>query len=164
MTSNSVPRSSFQMIAFISTRSTTPRKCSSWPIGSCTGTGCAPRRSTIDCTEAKKSAPVRSILLMKAIRGTLYLSACRQTVSDCGSTPATESNTATAPSRTRRLRSTSTVKSTCPGVSIMLIRKSRHSAVVAADVIVIPRSCSCAIQSMTAAPSWTSPILWVRPV
>jgi hypothetical protein len=31
--------------------------------------------------------PVRSILLMNAIRGTLYLSACRQTVSDCGSTP-----------------------------------------------------------------------------
>ena len=35
---------------------------------------------------------------------------------------------------------------------------------VAAEVIVIPRSCSCSIQSMTAAPSWTSPILWVRPV
>ena len=141
-----------------------PRKCSSWPIGSCTGTGCAPRRSTIDCTEPKKSAPVRSILLMNAMRGTLYLSAWRQTVSDCGSTPETASKTATAPSRTRRLRSTSTVKSTCPGVSMMLIRWSRHSAVVAADVIVIPRSCSCAIQSIVAAPSCTSPILWVRPV
>jgi len=31
--------------------------------------------------------------------------------------------------------------------------------VVAADVIVIPRSRSCAIQSITAVPSWTSPIL-----
>jgi hypothetical protein len=31
--------------------------------------------------------------------------------------------------------------------------------VVAAEVIVIPRSCSCSIQSMVAAPSWTSPIL-----
>jgi hypothetical protein len=39
---------------------------------------------------------------MKQMRGTLYLSACRQTVSDCGSTPATPSNTATAPSRTRK--------------------------------------------------------------
>ena len=29
--------------------------------------------------------------------------------------------------------------------------------VVAADVIVMPRSCSCSIQSMMAAPSWTSP-------
>ena len=42
--------------------------------------------------------------------------------------------------------------------------ESRQTAVVAADVIVMPRSCSCAIQSMVAAPSWTSPILWVRPV
>ncbi len=93
------------------------------------------------------------------MRGTLYLSACRQTVSVCGSTPATASNTATAPSRTRSDLSTSTVKSTCPGVSRMLIHVSRHLAVVAALVIVIPRSCSWAIQSMTAEPSCTSPIL-----
>ena len=134
------------------------------PIGSWTGTGWAPRRSIIVCTEFSKSAPMRSILLMKAMRGTRYLSAWRQTVSDCGSTPATESKTATAPSRTRSERSTSTVKSTWPGVSMMLMRWSRQNAVVAADVIVMPRSCSCSIQSMTAAPSWTSPILWVRPV
>ena len=31
--------------------------------------------------------------------------------------------------------------------------------VVAAEVMVMPRSCSCSIQSMVAAPSWTSPIL-----
>ena len=152
------------MIACISTRSTTPVEVLLRPIGICTGTGFAPRRSRIDCTAAKKFAPVRSILLMNAMRGTLYLSACRQTVSDCGWTPATESKTATAPSRTRRLRSTSTVKSTWPGVSMMLIRWSRQNAVVAADVIVMPRSCSCAIQSIVAAPSCTSPILWVRPV
>ena len=36
---------------------------------------------------------------------------------------------------------------------MMLIRWSRHSQVVAAEVIVMPRSCSWAIQSMTAAPS-----------
>ena len=30
--------------------------------------------------------------------------------------------------------------------------------VVAADVIVMPRSCSCSIQSIVAVPSWTSPI------
>ena len=34
----------------------------------------------------------------------------------------------------------------------------------AADVIVIPRSCSCSIQSIVAAPSWVSPILWLIPV
>src|SRR5919198_762344 len=45
-----VPRSSAQVTARISTRSTIPRKCSSWPTGSWIGTGRAPRRSTIDCT------------------------------------------------------------------------------------------------------------------
>ena len=131
----------------------TPVNSASAPIGSCTGTGCAPRRSIIVWTEPSKLAPIRSILLMNAIRGTRYLSAWRQTVSDCGSTPATESNTATAPSSTRSERSTSTVKSTWPGVSMMLMRWSRQKAVVAAEVIVMPRSCSCSIQSITAAPS-----------
>src|SRR5271170_4413709 len=71
-----------------------------------------------------KSAPALSILLTKQMRGTLYLSPCRQTVSVCGCTPETESNSATAPSRTRRERSTSAVKSTWPGVSMMLMRTS----------------------------------------
>ena len=97
------------------------------------------------------------------IRGTPYRSAWRQTVSVCGSTPATESSRVTAPSSTRSERSTSTVKSTWPGVSMMLIRYwmpfRTQKQVVAADVMVIPRSCSCSIQSMVAAPSWTSPIL-----
>ena len=96
---------------------------------------------------------------MKAMRGTLYLSAWRHTVSDWGCTPATASNTATAPSSTRSERSTSAVKSTWPGVSMMLMRWSFQKQVVAAEVMVIPRSCSCSIQSMVAVPSWTSPIL-----
>ena len=104
-------------------------------------------------TVRKKLAPMRSILLTKQMRGTPYLSAWRQTVSDWGSTPATESNSATAPSRTRRARSTSRVKSTWPGVSMMLMRWPAHSQVVAAEVMVMPRSCSCSIQSMVAAPS-----------
>ena len=75
-------------------------------------------------TQRAKLAPMRSILLTKQMRGTSYLSAWRQTVSVWGSTPATASKTATAPSRTRSERSTSTVKSTWPGVSMMLIRWS----------------------------------------
>ena len=39
-----------------------------------------------------------------------------------------------------------------------------QNAVVAADVIVMPRSCSCSIQSIVAVPSCTSPILCVLPV
>src|SRR5271156_3906790 len=90
---------------------------------------------------------------MNAMRGTRYLSACLQTVSDCGCTPATASKIATAPSSTRSERSTSTVKSTWPGVSMILMRyflsKRVQEAVVAADVIVISRSRSCSIQSIT---------------
>jgi hypothetical protein len=68
------------------------------------------------------------------------------------------------------------VKSTWPGVSMMLIRYSGPSPfsydwpwrfqkhVVAAEVIVMPRSCSCSIQSIVAAPSCTSPILCCLPV
>ena len=141
-----------------------PRKSASRPIGICRATGLAPRRSTIISRPRKKSAPMRSILLTKAMRGMPYLSAWRHTVSDCGSTPPTEQNRAMAPSSTRRLRSTSIVKSTCPGVSMMLTCVSRQTTVVAAEVMVMPRSCSCAIQSITAAPSCTSPILWVLPV
>ena len=58
-----------------------------------------------------------------------------------------------------KIVSTSTVKSTCPGVSMILIRWSFQKHVVAADVIVMPRSCSCSIQSIVAFPSWTSPSL-----
>jgi hypothetical protein len=39
-----------------------------------------------------------------------------------------------------------------------------QKVVVAADVMVMPRSCSCSIQSIVAAPSCTSPILWDLPV
>ena len=50
---------------------------------------------------------------------------------------------------------------------MMLMRYSMplrfQKQVVAADVIVMPRSCSCSIQSIVAAPSCTSPILWVLP-
>ena len=51
------------------------------------------------------------------MRGTWYLFICRHTVSDCGCTPETAQKSATAESSTRSERSTSIVKSTCPGVS-----------------------------------------------
>ena len=152
-------------------RSIIPLKSSSAPIGSWIGTGLAPSLSFICPTTFKKSAPARSILLTNAILGTLYLLACLQTVSDCGSTPELPQKTTTAPSNTLRDLSTSIVKSTWPGVSIMLTLCSLNwflipfqKQVVAAEVIVIPLSCSCSIQSMVAAPSWTSPILWDIPV
>ena len=56
------------------------------------------------------------------------------------------------------------VKSTWPGVSMMLMRWSRQKQVVDAAVMVMPRSCSCSIQSIWVVPSWTSPILRETPV
>ena len=150
---------SSQTRAFIASRSTTPWKLALGADGQLDDGRVASRRSLIMSTQRSKSAPMRSILLTKQMRGTSYLLAWRQTVSVWGSTPATASKTATAPSRTRSERSTSTVKSTWPGVSMMLIRWSSHWQVVAAEVMVMPRSCSWTIQSMVAAPSWTSPIL-----
>ena len=66
-------------------------KSPSAPIGICSTSGVALSRSIIISTQRKKFAPVRSSLLTKHIRGTWYLSACRQTFSVCGSTPATPS-------------------------------------------------------------------------
>src|SRR3954468_5173042 len=94
-------------MALIPMRSMMPLRSASAPIGSWTGTGWAPRRSIMVLIDMSKSAPMRSILLMKAMRGTWYLSAWRQTVSDCGSTPATESKRAMAPASTPRARPTS---------------------------------------------------------
>ena len=61
------------------------------------------------------------------------------------------------------MRSTSMVKSTWPGVSMRWMSKPRQAKLVAAAVMVMPRSRSCGIQSIWASPSWTSPILWMRP-
>ena len=140
-------------------RSMTPWNFSSVPMGIWTGTGTAPRRSLIISMVRQKLAPTRSILLTKQRRGTWYLLAWRHTVSDWGSTPATASKTTTPPSSTRRLRSTSTVKSTWPGVSMRLRWWPFQSQVVAAAVMVMPRSRSWGMKSITAVPSWTSPIL-----
>ena len=111
-------------------------------------------------TERWKSAPMRSILLTKQIRGTPYLLACRHTVSVCGSTPATASKTATAPSSTRRRALHLDGEVDVAGRVDDVDPACRcHLQVVAAEVMVMPRSCSWTIQSMVAAPSWTSPIL-----
>ncbi len=59
-----------QTNAFIVTRSTTPWKSASAPMGSCMTIGTAPRRSLIMSTQRWNSAPVRSSLLTKQMRGT----------------------------------------------------------------------------------------------
>jgi len=69
-----------------------------------------------------ETAPMRSILLTKQMRGTRYIVCLPPHRFRCGCTARDESNTQTRASSTRSERSTSTVKSTWPGVSIILTR------------------------------------------
>lgn len=104
-----------------------------------------------------------------------YLSAWFHTVIVWACTPAKASKIATAPSITLKIiqfnyyyyyyfdqflylteRSTSTVKSTWPGVSIRLILCWAQLNVIAAAVIVIPLSLSCFMKSITVSPLCTS--------
>mmetsp|Transcript_23108 Transcript_23108/g.45914 ORF Transcript_23108/g.45914 Transcript_23108/m.45914 type:complete len:343 (-) Transcript_23108:272-1300(-) len=125
-------------------RSTEPTTASSLvTMGICSGSVTTPRRSPMLLQAAVNAAPSRSILFTKATAGTPYLDACRHTVSVCACTPATASTTSTQPSNTRKLRSTSMVKSTWPGVSTKQIVWSLQPKCTAADWIVIPRSLSC---------------------
>ena len=103
------------------------------------------------------SAPTRSILLTKQIRGTRYLSAWRQTVSDVDPADGVEHRHRAVqhPQETLDLHGEVHV----PGRVDQVDPVVTPAVVVAAEVMVMPRSCSCCIQSITAAPSWTSPIL-----
>ena len=158
------PISPLWRIAVMLIRSMIPSKDSSAPIGICIAIAFAPSFSFIWLTTSRKSDPTLSILLTKATRLTLYSLASLQFVSDWGSTPSTAENRNTSPSSTLRDLFTSTVKSTWPGVSMILIWFLFHSQVIAAEVIVIPRSRSCFMWSMVVVPSCTSPILWLTPV
>ena len=135
-------------------------KSPSAPIGSCSTSGVESRRSTIMSTQRKKSAPVRSSLLTKQRRGTEYLLACRHTVIglrlDAGDTVEDRDSAVEDAQRSLDLDGEVDVAGRVDDVDLVW---SFHQQVVAADVIVMPRSCSCSIQSIVAAPSWTSPIL-----
>ena len=110
----------------------------------------------VDGTE--EVGPDRSILLMKHIRDAVLVGLPPDRLG-LGLDTGHRVEHGDRPVEHPQARSTSTVKSTWPGVSMILIQVSFHLQVVAALVMVMPRSCSWIIQSMVAAPSWTSPIL-----
>ncbi len=140
-----------------SQRSTMATISPSSKTGYCTGMPGAPSRSRKLATAARKLAPGRSHLFTNAMAGTRWRVIWRQTVSDWACTPTTASSTKIAPSSTRMQRSTSTVKSTWPGVSIRFSSWPSQGRRVAAEVMVMPRSRSSVIQSMTLVPSSTAP-------
>ena len=78
-------------------------------------------------------------------------------------TPATASITNMVPSRTLHDRSTSIVKSTCPGVSIKLMSVSFQCNSMIAELMVIPRSRSWGKKSVTVSPESTLPIDLISP-
>ncbi len=148
----------------MATRSMMPSKALSRPMGSCMRTALRPSFSTSWSRTLTGLAPTRSTLLTKAMKGTLYRRSWRSTVIVWDWTPPTEQRTRMAESRTRRERSTSMVKSTWPGVSMMLTEWPSQPTLVVAEAMVMPRSRSRSMESMVApTPSLplTSWILWI---
>ena len=85
------------------------------------GSGITSSRVRICWMTEAKSAPRRSSLFTKAMAGTWYFLHCCHTVPVWASTPPTAHRITTAPSSTLNERSTSMVKSTWPGVSMIWI-------------------------------------------
>jgi hypothetical protein len=152
------PRSSSQTIAFID-RSMTPSKPPSAPIGSWIGTALAPRRSRIivdaalevgaDAVHLVDEADARDVVLVGLAPDRLGLGL------DAGDGVEHRDRAVEHAQRALDLDGEVDVAGRVDDVDPV----SRQKQVVAAEVMVIPRSCSWTIQSMVAAPSWTSPIL-----
>ena len=106
------------------------------------------RPSTSSCTR-RGSASERSILLIATIGLRPSASAFRVTKRVCGIGPSAASTSSTKPSTMRRMRSTSPPKSACPGVSTMLILVPCQFTDVFFARIVMPRSFSSGLESIT---------------
>ena len=139
---------------FIATRSTTPTKFASAPIGSCRGPGFGAQTvaNHLDTAEEIGADAVHLVDEADARHAVLVGLAPDRLGLRLDPGDAVEHGDR-AVEHAQAERSTSMVKSTWPGVSMMLMRWSFQKQVVAADVMVMPRSCSCSIQSMVAAPS-----------
>src|SRR3954453_19395106 len=128
--------------------------CSSWASRS-------RNSSSTSWTTSAMRASGRSILLTTRTTGSLASSALRSTKRVWGSGPSEASTSSSTPSTIVSPRSTSPPKSAWPGVSMMLSLVSPYWTAVFLARIVIPRSRSWSIESMTrsvsAAPSRNAP-------
>ena len=99
----------------------------------------------------------RSILLIQTITGSFISKAFLKTNLVCGIAPSKASTTKITPFTILRTRSTSPPKSACPGVSIILIFVFLYITAVFLERMVIPRSLSISLESITrSATSWFS--------
>src|SRR4051794_3133802 len=103
------------------------------------------------------SAPMRSILFTNSKVGTRSRCRARIRIRVCGWTPSTAESTSTAPSSTPRARSTSAMKSGCPGVSTTLTVVPSSGNDTTAALIVMPRRRSRARLSVRVVPESTDP-------
>ncbi len=128
------------------------------------GTTCGARVRRMSATSASVRAPARSILLTNSRVGSRSRRSVfiRTRVRAC--TPSTADRSSTAPSRTPRARSTSAMKSECPGVSIRLTWTSPDVKEATADRIVMPRARSMAPLSVRVSPASTLPSRSMAPV
>ena len=116
-------------------------------ISSLTSPMMVPKRFCSESGVSWSSLIARSTLLMNRVGLTFSRNAWRRTVSVWAMTPSTAQTTTIAPSTARIARVTSPPKSTCPGVSMRLIRYCSFSnswtIVTSALLIVRRRACSC---------------------
>ena len=117
----------------------------------------AANRSNTSLTTCSGRASGRSTLLISTIGFSPILSALPSTNLVCGSGPSAASTSTMAPSTMDRMRSTSPPKSAWPGVSTMLMRVPCQTTEVALARMVMPRSRSRSLESITrSATRWFS--------
>ena len=129
------------------------------PMGTIAGVN----RSVIARSTPSWRAPGRSILLTKIRIGTCSRCSARIKMRVCGCTPSTAETTSTAPSSTPSDRSTSAMKSGCPGVSMRFAVTSPIVNDTTAALIVMPRCCSSASESVCVVPLSTLPTSSMTP-
>ena len=120
--------SAANVYAFIATRSTTPVKCFSSPMGNWIGTIARPNDVWRASRVRSRLARSRSVRVSTTMRGSSCASASSHIFSVCTSGPDTASTTTRAPSTTRSAARASLKKLANPGVSMRLILVLFHSA------------------------------------
>lgn len=127
------------------------------------GTTYGVRRRRMSASSSSSRAPARSILLTKTSVGSRSLRSVLIRTRVCAWTPSTAESSSTAPSRTSRARSTSAMKSECPGVSIRLTCTSPTVNAATAERMVMPRCRSISPSSVRVSPASTLPSRSIAP-
>src|SRR5262245_54336342 len=147
----------------MSTRSITPSRSCSAPIGISVATAWGPK-AFFSCSSArKKSARSRSSMFTNSIRAMSSSAARAHRRAVDTSTPITALTTNTADSHTRSAPNASATKLGSPGVSSTFILRSFQSNELSAVEIDICRACSSGSASETVLPSGTDPSRLIAP-